>query len=128
MFKGREAKLNRAILRILTGTESSLSIWDMMKRINANRKRGSRKVLYHNVNTRVRDLEAEGFLRRVGEKETKAKDTAALYAATAKAYFAQLVNSLDIDELINELEEAEILAVTAIIAVRKRGIRLRNST
>ncbi len=90
-----------------------------MKRVNANRRRGSRKVLYHNVNTRVRDLEGKGFLRRVGEKETKAKGKAALYEATAKAYFAQLVNSLDIDEMINELEEAETLAITAIIAARK---------
>jgi hypothetical protein len=69
--RGREEKLNRAILRILTNTVDLLSIWDMMKPANANRKRGSRKVPYHNVNTRVRYLEGKGYQRRIGRKKQK---------------------------------------------------------
>jgi hypothetical protein len=53
VFKGREAKLNRAILKLLVG-ENPQSIWDIKKQLS--RTRGFRRTHYHNINTRIKAL------------------------------------------------------------------------
>lgn len=115
VFKGREARLNRAILRILTG-QSPQTIWDVKKQIATTR--GFKQTRYHNINTRVRDLESKGYLRKIGEKETKAGGKAALYEATSKAYLALLMNSLLLDDLMDELDEIATLTIVGLIATR----------
>ena len=114
VFKGREAKLNRAILQTLT-KESSDTIYDIYRKITQTKTLETR---YANVNTRVRALEETGYIRKIGVKETKAGFKANLYEATVRAYFAILVSSLDLDDLIGELDEIAMLTIVSTIVAR----------
>ena len=113
VFKGRETKLNRAIIQTLVG-KNAKTIWEIKKQITT--LRDLKKTRYHNINTRVRALESKGYLRRVGERENKAGGTSILYEATAKASFVLLMDSLCLDQLINELDEVATLTITSVIA------------
>lgn len=115
MFKGREAKLNRAILKLLVG-EKPESIWDIKKQLS--KTRGFRRTHYHNINTRIKALEKDGYIRKAGEAESKAGSNIALYEATAKATFAILLDSLCLDDLINELDEIASLSIVSLIITR----------
>ncbi len=81
VFKGREAKLNRAIFKILSD-ETSLTIWDTTKQVN--KKKGLKHTRYAVVNTRIRILEKTGYLREAGKKQTKTGGVAILYEATSR--------------------------------------------
>ncbi len=115
VFKGREAKLNRAIFKILSD-EASLTIWDITKRVN--KKKGFKHTRYAVVNTRVRILEEKGYLGEASKKQTKTGGVAILYEATSKAIFALLLDSLDMDVLIQELDEIGTLTILATIVSR----------
>jgi len=115
VFKGRESKLNRAILRRLTKSQP-LTIWEIKKEID--QIRGLKKTRYHTVNTRVKSLETEGYLRKIGEKETKAGSKANLYEATYKAVVVLLMDSFYLDDLIEELDELTALTIASLIAAR----------
>ena len=114
VFKGREAKLNRAILQTLT-KESPETIYDIYRKITQTKTLETR---YANVNTRVRALEETGYIRKIGVKETKAGFKANLYEATARAYFVIIVSSLDLDDLIGELDEIAMLTIVSTIVAR----------
>ena len=116
MFKGREAKLNRAILKVLAN-DSPLTIYDLHKLIA--KIRGFKTLRYGNVNTRVKVLEKDGYLRKTGSRNTKAGFKATLYETTSRALFALLVNSLDLDYLILELDEISTLTILSIIATHE---------
>ena len=62
MFRGREARLNRAILLTLTG-KIAQTIWDITKQMT--KTRGFKNTRYHNVNTRVKALENLALIRKV---------------------------------------------------------------
>jgi hypothetical protein len=115
VFKGREAKLNRAILQALAGKDPQ-TIWDIKKQIA--KIRGLKQTRYHNINTRVRALEYKGYLRKIGERETKAGGKALLYETTSRAHFALLVSSLCLDVLIDELDEITTLTIVSLIVSR----------
>jgi hypothetical protein len=115
VFKGREAKLNRAILQRLTKSHP-LTIWEIKKEID--QIRGLKKTRYHTVNTRVRSLETGGYLRKIGEKETKAGSRANLYEATPKAIVSLQIDSLYLDDLIEELDELTAITIASLIAAR----------
>jgi hypothetical protein len=92
VFKGREAKLNRAIFQALA-LEGPQTIYDIHKR--------------------VRFLEKSGYVRRIGARKTKAGFEAHEYEPTAKAYLVLLLNSISLEELLSRLDETggnEILA------------------
>lgn len=71
---------------------------------------------YANVNTRVKTLEKEGYVRKIGSKETKAGFNAILYEATSRALFALLLSSLNLNDLILELDEISTITVLSTIA------------
>ena len=116
VFKGREAKLNRAILHRLTKSHP-LTIWEIKKEID--QIRGLKKTRYHTVNKRVKALETGGYLRKIGEKETKAGSKANLYEATSKSIVALLIDSRCLDDLIEELDELTAFTIASLIAARQ---------
>ena len=103
VFKGREAKLNRAIFHILA-LKGPLTIYDIHK--EAKTRRRLRHVRYASVNKRVRSLEESGYTKKMGVKKTKAGFEASIYELTAKAYLAILLNSINLDELVMRADEA----------------------
>lgn len=115
VFKGRENKLNRAIFQILVGKDPK-TIWEITKQVKI--LKGLKRTRYHNINSRVKALEADCFLRRVGEKETKTGGKSALFETTEKAVFALLLDSISIDKLIKELDEVATLSLISQIATR----------
>ena len=114
VFKGREARLNRAILEATVGKNPN-TIWDITKQVT---KSTGLKTRYHNVNTRVKALERMNLVRKTGERNTKAGGKAALYGATAKAQFALLLDSLCLENLLDELDEDATLAIISLILAR----------
>ena len=115
VFKGREAKLNRAILQVLTRM-SPRTIYEVHKQVI--KIRGLENARYSNVNTRLRALEKQGYIRKMGVRVIKVGFKAALYEATARAYFALLISSLNFDALIHELNEIAMLTIISEIMVR----------
>jgi DNA-binding PadR family transcriptional regulator len=113
IFKRREARLNFAILQILT-TKSSQTRYELYKQIKAN----GQQTRYSNVNYRIKSLEALGFVRKCGSKKTKTGLRTDLYEATARAYLALALTSLDFDKWIYELDDTSALAVLSIIMLR----------
>ena len=108
VFKGREAKLNRAIFQILA-LKGPLTIYDINKEVKA--RRGFRRTRYATVNKRVRSLEEFRYIKRKGVKKTKAGFEATIYELTAKAYLAILLNAINMDELVTQVDEATASAL-----------------
>ena len=114
VFKGKEAKLNRAIFQVLTAEEPQ-AIWDIFK--NINRLRGMRRKRYAVIETRTKILDAQGYLTKAGERDTKQGSKTALFKMTAKAKLALELGSRNIDDLLRELDEET--AFTILKAVSK---------
>jgi Fe2+ or Zn2+ uptake regulation protein len=108
VFKGREAKLNRAIFKVLA-LKSPLTIYDIHKEVKA--RRGLRRARYATVNKRVRSLEELRYVERIGAKKTKAGFEASTYELTARAYLAILLNSINLNELVTQVDEATASAL-----------------
>ena len=85
VFKGREAKLNRAILHILA-RQGPQTIYDIHRQVNFSK--GLKRSRYANVNLRVRALNERGYLIKTGLKGTKAGFKATLFETTTKAHIA----------------------------------------
>jgi len=102
VFKDREAKLNRAIFRILA-LKGPQTIYDIHKQVKARRR--LRHVRYATVNKRVRALEESGYVKKTGIKKTKAGFKASIYELTARAYLATLFNSISLDDLLKQVDE-----------------------
>ena len=108
VFKGREAKLNRAIFHILA-FKGPLTIYDIHKIVKTRRR--LKHVRYASVNKRVRSLEESGYTKKMGVKKTKAGFEAFIYELTAKAYLAILLNSTSPDEILMRADEATASAI-----------------
>jgi hypothetical protein len=112
VFKGREARLNRAIFQTLS-IKGAETIYEMHKNVRA--ARGLRRTHYGNVNKRMKALEQLGYLRIVRVQHTKAGFDALVYELTTKAYLVHLLNSISIEELVNQIDENSATEVLAAI-------------
>ena len=108
VFKGREAKLNRAIFQILA-LKSPLTIYDIHKEVKA--RRGLRRTRYATVNKRVRSLEELRYVKKTGAKKTKAGFNASIYELTARAYLAMLLNATNLNALVMQADESTASAI-----------------
>ena len=117
VFKGREARLNRVIFQTFTHLGSKI-IYDVHKRVLETK--GFKHTRYANVNIRVRTLAETGYLRKIGLKRTKVGLEAVLFEITTRAYLALLLNTLNIDDLIGELDEPTALTLLSSILSREQ--------
>jgi len=113
--KGREAKLNRAIFQSLAlkGAETTYDIHKHVKIF-----RGMKYTYYGNVNKRVRALQQLGYVKEVKVKSTKAGFEATEYELTTRTYLALMLDSINIEDILNRMDEAaasEILAAMATL-------------
>ena len=116
VFKGREAKLNRAIFHILA-LKGPLTIYDIHKEVKA--QRDLRHTRYASVNKRVRSLEESGYIKEKGAKKTQAGFKASIYELTIRAYLAILLNSISLNEIVIRADEAIGPAILAAITYSK---------
>jgi hypothetical protein len=115
VFKGREARLNRAIFQSLA-LKGAQTIYDIHKHVRTFR--GLKYTYYGNVNKRVRALQQLGYVKEVNIKSTKAGFEATEYELTTRTYLALLLDSVNIDDLLNRMNEdaaSEILAAIATL-------------
>jgi len=112
VFKGHEARLNKAIFHILA-LKGPLTIYDIHKEVKA--QRGLRHTRYASVNKRVRFLEESGYINKVGIKKTKAGFQASIYELTTKAYLAILLNSINLDEFLLRVDDSAAQTILAAI-------------
>jgi Trm5-related predicted tRNA methylase len=112
VFKGREAKLNRAIFQALA-LKGPQTIYDIHKQVRT--LRGFRYTKYASVNKRVRSLEESGYIEKAGIRKTKAGFEAVIYEATFRAYLAILLNSLNLEVLVTQADEGTTSTILAAV-------------
>jgi DNA-binding PadR family transcriptional regulator len=110
VFKGRDARLNKAIFWILA-QQSPLTIYDIWRKLRT--QRDFAYIPYNTVNRRVRALEEHGYIEKSGERKTKTGFTAKLYQLTARAYLAMLLKRIDLDEFIEKATDSKIQSALA---------------
>jgi predicted transcriptional regulator len=111
VFKGKEAKLNRAIIQTL-GAKEPLSTRELQKKTVLIK--GFRHTSYSTVNKRVRNLEQSGYLKKSVVKERTGGITN-FYELRPKAYLATFFNCITIDDLIERVDDS--VAVTIMGAL-----------
>ena len=116
VFKGREAKLNRAIFQVLA-LKDPLIIYDIHKEVKA--KRGLKHTKHTNVLRRVRALEEAGYLEKAGTRKTLPGSERVLYKLSSKTYLAFLLNKINLDSFIQTADEATIIATLAALMSHK---------
>ena len=113
VFKGREARLNKAIFWILA-YESPLSIYEIWRKVRGFRDFAY--IRYHVVNRRVRNLEKSGYLERDGQRISKTGFTINLYQLSIKAYLAVLLNTIDLEKFMDTASEQQIVTAVVMLA------------
>jgi len=117
VFKGREARLNRAIIQVL-GAKEPQTTRQLRKKIT--QIKGLNHTSYSTANKRIRSLEGSGYLRKAAVQERTGGITN-FYELTPKAYLANFFNSTNLEDLIERVNEASALTIlgSAILAVEK---------
>jgi DNA-binding Lrp family transcriptional regulator len=126
VFKGREAKLNRAIFHILA-LKGPQTIYEISKEVKT--QKGLKNTKYTNVNRRVRTLEESGYLEKAGIRSTQAGGQATLYQLTTRAHVALLLSQISPDTFTKEADEdaliAELAALILFLEKRERALKQR---
>jgi len=81
--------------------------------------RGLKYTYYGNVNKRVRALRQQGYVKEVNVKSTKAGFEATEYELTTRTYLALMLDSTNLEDLLNRMDEdiaLEILAAMSTLA------------
>jgi DNA-binding MarR family transcriptional regulator len=110
IFKGRDARLNKAIFWVLA-QQGPLTIYDVWRKLRT--QRDFAYMPYNTVNRRVRALEERGYVEKSGERKTKTGFAAKLYQLTARAHLAMLLNRTNLDDFIEKAAEAKIFNALA---------------
>ena len=114
VFKGREAKLNRAIFGVLTA-RGSLVIYDIAQGLKKHR--GLKHTKYTNVNRRVKSLEKQRYLEKAGSRNTQSGPKRELYQITARAQVACFFDKVSTDDFIQEANDEILVAQLAAISL-----------
>ncbi len=112
VFKGREARLNKAVFQVLV-LKGPQTIYDITREIK--RERGFRHTNYTNASRRVRALEELNYLDKAGRRKTQAGNQAVLYMLTLRAHVAVLLNQLNPETFIKEADEDTLIAELAAL-------------
>ena len=110
IFKGREAKLNRAIINVFESEETK-STRQIYKKIIQNKE--LKNTNYSTVNKRIRNLEKTGFLKKTLTQKRSGGITN-YYQLQPKALLAKFLddhNRKDLFENIDDESAIEILNV-----------------
>ena len=112
VFKGREAKLNRAIFQALA-LKGPQTIYDIHKQVRMLWT--LKHTRYASVNKRIKNLEGLDFIKKIGTRKTKAGFRAFVYELTARAYVAIFFAKIELDSLIQQLDEETAIEILALL-------------
>jgi DNA-binding MarR family transcriptional regulator len=105
VFRGRDARLNKAIFWILA-KQGPLTIYDLWRKLRA--QKDFAYIPYNTVNRRVRALEEHSYIEKSGERETKTGFAAKLYQLTTRAYLAMLLSRTNLDDFVERAPNDKI--------------------
>jgi len=107
LFKGRKARLNHAIFQTLTH-KSPQTAWDMFKQFKKLKDMSSLR--YWVIIRKVKALQKQDYIMKVGETETSAGSKTGLYQLTPRAELAMALNQIDLDKFIREADYHRIFS------------------
>ena len=107
VFKGREAKLNRAIFHILA-LKSPQTTWELFRQFK--KRKDTAHLTYSVLIRRVEALQESDYLMKVGERKTRLGSETALYQLTPRAELAIVLDQINLDKFIREAEYHRILS------------------
>jgi DNA-binding MarR family transcriptional regulator len=110
VFKGRGARLNYAVFKVLLKGPST--IYGIHGSVKA--ERSFRDVSYATVNKRVRSLERAGYVRKA-VKKVATRTCWPMYELTGKAQLAMLLDGLGLEGLFTMLDEGSVAAILAVL-------------
>ena len=124
VFKGREARLNKAIFHILV-LKGQLAIYDIIREVRKQKHLAGTK--YSVVNRRVRRLEESNYLEKAGTRKIKTQpgSQTILFQLTARAYLAILLNKINLDNFTQTADEDTI--ITMLVALMPQNLE-KNTT
>ncbi len=105
VFSGREAKLNRVIIKILDSGDS-LTSYDIYLRIR--RIKGFRHVKWRSIDRRIKALYSQGWIIKCGTRLTKAHFLSPLYALDVRAQVALALDRIDLSIFIQVAPESRL--------------------
>ena len=114
VFKGREARLNRAVFLTLAlkGTQTIYGIHKEIKKC-----RGFKYTRYPSVLKRVKALEELRYLMKAPSKRTTGGFEIAVYELAARSYLAILLHSISLEALFKRMDETTALLILGDIAL-----------
>ena len=107
VFKGRKARLNRALFQALAH-KSPQTAWDMFKQFK--KQKGMANLRYWVLIRRVKALQELDYLMKVGETETMPGSETALYQLTPRAELAMALDQVNLDKFIREANYQRIFS------------------
>jgi len=113
VFKGREAKLNKAIFHVLA-LKGPLAIYEVCKEVKI--QKGLKQTKYTNVNRRVRILEQSGYLEKAGKRKTLAGFEATLYQLSPKGYLAIKLSQTNMEAFLQKADNTTIITLLAALS------------
>ncbi len=123
VFKGIEAKLNRAILLTLF-QDSPLVVYDITKQVK--QQKGFKHTKYTNVNRRVRALMQQDYLETAGSRGTQAGSQATLYQPTIRAKAAFYTKAVNPDQFIKQASDQTLTTALAALVLFIEDTRSEN--
>ena len=115
VFKGREAKLNRAIITTLEDKQPQTTR-QIAKSVTSTREFKGKSL--STVNKRVRDLEQQGLLSKTQAKE-RIGGVTNYYHLTPRAYLARFLDSHSKEELFEKISHEAALILLADLTNNK---------
>ena len=106
VFKGREAKLNRALFQVLA-QKNSQTAWEIFNQFTKQKELSHLK--YWVLIRRIKNLLESDFLMKVGETKTMPGTETGLYQLTPRAELAMALDQLDLNKFLKEADYHRIL-------------------
>ena len=106
VFKGKEAKLNRAIFQVLA-QKSPQTAWEIFSQLTKQQELSDLK--YWVLIRRINNLKESDFLMKVDEIKTMPGTETGLYQLTPRAELAIALDQIDLDKFINKADYHRIL-------------------
>jgi len=106
VFKGREAKLNRALFQVLA-QKSPQTAWEIFSHFTKQKELSHLK--YWVLIRRIKNLLESDFLMKVGETKTMPGTETGLYQLTPRAELAMALDQLDLNKFLKKADYHRIL-------------------
>jgi hypothetical protein len=106
VFKGREAKLNRAIFHVLH-KKSPQTAWQIFSLLSKNKE--MKGLTYWTVIRRMKALQKQDHVMVVGKIETMPGTETSLYQLTPRAELTLVLDKLSMDQFLKKADYNRIL-------------------